>query len=119
MKSRCLLFFITTFLPGFLLSQEKLKSDGQIPVLGWYSIPAKESTLERYREMKDAGFTHSLSFFSKLEDLQKALDVADQAGMKLLATCPELKKEPEKTARQLFGLRIGATTGKGKDGPLL
>jgi hypothetical protein len=87
---------------GNAISQEKLKSGGQIPILAWYSIPAGETTVERYLEMKDAGITHSLSFFSNIEDMQKALDVAEKAGVKMLVACPELKKETEKTVNRFM-----------------
>jgi hypothetical protein len=95
-----LLFLFFSF--GNANSQERLKSNGEIPILAWYSIPASETTVERYQEMKDAGITHSLSFFSNIDDLQKALDVAAKVGMKMLVTCPELKKEPEKTVKRFM-----------------
>jgi len=95
-----LLFLFFSF--GNANSQERLKSNGEIPILAWYSIPASETTVERYQEMKDAGITHSLSFFSNIDDLQKALDVAAKVGMKMLVTCPELKKEPEETVKRFM-----------------
>lgn len=81
----------------------KLNSEGQIPILAWYSIPAAETSAERYREMRDAGIIYSLSFLPNLNEVKKALDAAEQAGVKLLVSCPELKKEPEKTVKQLKG----------------
>ncbi len=79
------------------------KSGEGIPILAWYSIPAKETTVERYLEMKDAGITHSLTFFGNLEDVKEALDVAGKVGVKLLVSCPELKNEPEKTVKEIMG----------------
>jgi hypothetical protein len=96
-----LLVFLFLF-AGHANSQNKLEYAGQIPILAWYSIPASETSVERYQEMKDAGITYSLSFFSNIGDVQKALDVADKVGMKLLVSCPELKKEPEKTVKLLM-----------------
>ena len=96
--SSLLLLFVS--FPGF--SREKIKTVQELPILAWYSIPAKETTIERYQEMKDAGITVSLSFFSNADDLQKALDVAEKVGVKLLLYCPELKKEPEKTAARFM-----------------
>ena len=74
----------------------------KMPILAWYSIPAHETTVQRYEEMKEAGINYSLSFFSNVEELQKALDVAGKAGVKLLAACPELKIEPEKTVKRFM-----------------
>lgn len=102
MYKYCLLLLFLFFSFGNANSQERLKSNGEIPILAWYSIPASETTVERYQEMKDAGITHSLSFFSNIDDLQRALDVAAKVGIKMLVTCPELKKEPEKTVKRFM-----------------
>lgn len=98
----CMLLVCIFFFPGFAISQEKLESAGQIPILAWYSIPASETTVERYQEMKDAGITHSLSFFNSIDEVKKALNVAEKVGVKLLVSCPELKKEPEQAVKQLM-----------------
>jgi hypothetical protein len=100
LKKYGLLFLFLLILLGNAISQERLKSDGEIPILAWYSIPANETTVERYQEMKEAGINHSLSFFSNIDEMQKALDVAEKAGVKMLVACPELKKEPEKTVNR-------------------
>jgi hypothetical protein len=96
-----ILLFLFLF-SGIANSQDKLKTEGQIPILAWYSIPASETSVARYREMKDAGITHSLSFFSNIDEMQKALDVADKVGVKMLVACPELKTDPEKTVRRFM-----------------
>ena len=79
----------------------KLKKDGEIPILAWYSIPASETSVERYREMRDAGITLSLSFLPNLDEVKKALNAAEQAGVRLVVSCPELKEETEKTVKQI------------------
>ena len=84
------------------INQAALKAEGQIPILAWYSIPASETTVERYQEMKEAGITCSFSFFSSLDDVLRALDVASEVGVQLMVSCPELKKEPEKTVKKLM-----------------
>lgn len=99
------LFLLILFLSVCLTkgySQNKPESAGSIPILAWYSIPASETSVERYQEMKDAGITYSLSFFSNIGDVEKALDAAEKVGVKLLVSCPELKKEPEQTVKQLM-----------------
>jgi hypothetical protein len=102
MKKYYTLLLALFLFSGYANSQEKLKSNGELPILAWYSIPASETTVERYQEMKDAGITHSLSFFSNFDDLQKALDAAAKVGIKIVVSCPELKKEPEKTVKRLL-----------------
>ncbi len=61
---------------GYAFSQERLQNRGEIPILAWYSIPASATSVPRYQEMKDAGITHSLSFYNNADELQKALDAA-------------------------------------------
>lgn len=100
LKKYNLLFLFLLVFSGYVNSQERLKSEGEIPILAWYSIPANETTVERYQEMKEAGINHSLSFFSNIDEMQKALDVAEKVGVKMLVACPELKKETEKTVNR-------------------
>lgn len=83
-------------------TEMKIQSEEGIPILAWYSLPASETSVERYLEMREAGITHSLTFFRSLDDVKKALDVAEKAGVKILVSCPELKKEPEKTVKQIM-----------------
>lgn len=85
-----------------LRAQNKLESTGHIPILGWYSIPPEEATVSRYLEMKDAGFDISFSFLSNPEDVQKSLDAAQKAGMKIVISCPELKSETEKIVKRFM-----------------
>jgi hypothetical protein len=82
--------------------QEKLKSTGKIPILAWYSIPTSETSVARYQEMRDAGITHSLSFFNNADDAEKALDAAAKSDVKIVLSCPELDKEPEKTVKRFM-----------------
>jgi len=83
-------------------AQERVSTKGQIPILAWYSIPASETTVARYQEMKDAGITLQFTGFPDIEAMQKALDVAEKVGMKMVVSCPELKTDPEKTARRFM-----------------
>jgi hypothetical protein len=101
MKNRLALILTGIFLLNLAVAQERIKSDKEFPILAWYSIPAGETTVERYKEMKEAG-NHSLSFFSNADQMQKALDVAEKAGVKMLVACPELRKEPEKTVKRFM-----------------
>ncbi|HQT23211.1 beta-galactosidase [Daejeonella sp.] len=100
------LIFLAFILPGLLTkpasAQEKLESKGHIPILGWYSIPPEEATTARYLEMKEAGFDISFSFLRSPQDVQKSLDAAHQAGMKIVISCPELKTETEKIVKQFM-----------------
>jgi len=72
----------------------------QIPILAWYSIPHNQTSLKRYQELKDAGITHNLSFFTDAETMLAAFDTAALAGIKMVAYCPELKTKTEETVKR-------------------
>jgi len=102
MRIYLLTILISGLLEGYTSGQEMLYSNGEIPVLAWYSIPAGETTVARYQEMKDAGITYSFSGLPNAESVQKALDVAAQTGIKIVMSCPELRSDPEKTVRRFM-----------------
>jgi len=80
--------------------QESLPQ-AEIPILAWYSIPAEYASLERYQELKEAGFTINFSHLSDLDDAMAALDYAQQAGVKLIFTCGKLSSDTENTVRKV------------------
>lgn len=101
-KANLIAFFITVLLAG--CRTEPQTSDipkETIPILAWYSIPAEDATLERYLELKEAGITHNFSHLADFEDAQKSLDLAEQAGVKVIFTCKELESKPEETVEKV------------------
>ena len=102
MKTRSIFYSgIVLLLCGCGLQQNAEKEKEFIPILSWYSIPAEDATPERYMEMKEAGITHNFSHLSRLEDALKSLDLAEQAGVKVIFTCNELEKDPEGTVEKV------------------
>ncbi len=81
---------------------EKLPSKGTIPRLAWYSVPAKETNLQRYEELKEAGITINFSFFQSMADAEQSLNMAQKVGIKVVLSCPELRTEPEKTVKKFM-----------------
>lgn len=75
----------------------RLPFDGHIPVKAWLGPPAEATTLERYRELADCGFTQSFSGFPDADSQERALDIAHEAGIQLYVYCPELGTDPEAT----------------------
>jgi hypothetical protein len=75
-------------------------SGARLPVLAWVGVPSAQTSVERYREMADAGFTwsfpwdlcHNLDensitpqpYIKDINEYIKALDAAQAAGMKIL-----------------------------------
>lgn len=83
-------------------SQERKGSNEEMPILAWVGVPEEETTIERFRELKESGININFSWYSSVEAVEKALDIAQKTGVKLLPSCPELKSEPEKTAKRLM-----------------
>ena len=84
------------------LAQSRTAVSAQIPVMAWLGIPAEETSQARYQEMKDAGITHQLTFFPNADAMQKALDVAAKVGIRMVVSCPELRTDPQGTARRFM-----------------
>ncbi len=80
----------------------RLPASDPIPIHAWWSIPADSTSVERYRELAEAGFATSMSPFPNADAVQKALDAAQAAGVKLFITCPELKSAPDSTVRRFM-----------------
>lgn len=72
----------------------------QLPVLAWFSISAENTSLDRYLELKDAGFTHSFSHTRTADEVALQLDTAQLAGVKLIITCRELESETKATVNR-------------------
>ncbi|MHB9027783.1 MAG: beta-galactosidase, partial [Candidatus Latescibacterota bacterium] len=79
-----------------------LPASDPIPVHAWWSIPSDSTSVERYRELADAGFTSSMTPFPNADAVQKALDAADGTGVKLFITCPEMKTDPDGTVKRFM-----------------
>lgn len=63
---------------------ERIEVRERLPVVAWWSVPNEETTPSRYRELAEAGFTHSLSYLPDEKAAVHALDVAQGEGIKLL-----------------------------------
>ena len=74
----------------------------RFPIIAWSGVPESHTTIERYKELAECGFTHSFSSYSSIASITKALDIARQVDVKLLVNLPELQKAPETTARTLM-----------------
>jgi hypothetical protein len=83
-------------------SQNKIATEGEIPIVAWYSVPPEETSLMRYQELKDSGITYSYTEFANADALAKALDIADHAGIKIIALCPELGSDTTKTVERFM-----------------
>lgn len=85
---------------GFV--SEKGKPPSGLPIMGWWGIPENEVSRERYREAREAGFTHLMQYAGTVERMREFLDMAHAEGIKLEVKMTQIHREPEKTARALM-----------------
>lgn len=96
----CVVIFILC--GGVAMTPQTKKDSEQIPILGWYGVSPKETSIERFKEQKESGITHNFTFYESADELATALDAAHKAGIKVIAHCPELEKEPEKIVKRFM-----------------
>ena len=94
------IFILITFFR--INAQEKLTSVKPLPIMAWAGIPESETNLERFRELKEMGINVNLSNYPNADAMQKALDLAQQVGIKMVTSCPELKSDPETTVKRFI-----------------
>lgn len=74
------------------------KIDVEIPILAWWGIPHAHATVERYREMAEAGFTHCLPPDRGVEENLHHLKLAEEAGIKVVVQDRRMFRDPEAVA---------------------
>ncbi len=105
---------LTAFLSMVLVSCDKdpaveeqtWVTDETIPIVSWYSVELAYSSVPAFQEVKECGYTHSLSTVWGGVDsaavynadlLGRALDHVQAAGLQAIAGCHELSTDPENT----------------------
>ncbi len=101
LKTMCLL--LTLFFTADSVTAQKggnAGSEAYIPIHAWIGPPAEHTSYVRYKELSEAGFTHSFSSFPNADAMERALNIAKAAGIKLFIRIPELKDDPEGTVKR-------------------
>jgi hypothetical protein len=92
----------------------------RIPIIAFIGVPASQTSEERFREFRDAGFDVSLNSYPDKRTMRKALDIAHETGVSLMLHCPELFENPQKTSEEfcshpaLFAYYIADEPNKAK-----
>jgi hypothetical protein len=76
-------------------------ASGEMPIVAWFGIQERYTSVERFAELKEAGINTNLTMYSSLDAAWKALDAAGAAGVKAAVGCPELQSETEETVLRL------------------
>ncbi len=83
------------------LEEFRLISNAEMPILAWYSVQKEDISLLRFKELKEAGFTHSFSDgYGSNVTMLNALNLAEEVGLKLIIATPELHNVPTETAKR-------------------
>lgn len=85
----------------FLNSILQAQVSKTIPMVLWAGIPKVEINEYRFSELKQMGASIAIAQYENIADFEKALALAQNTGLKLIASCPELKTNPETTTKQL------------------
>ncbi len=94
--------FITLICLGSIRAQERLTSDTPLPIMAWAGIPDIESNIDRFKELKEMGINVNLSNYPNAAAMQQALDLAQQTGIKMVTSCPELRTDLENTVKRFM-----------------
>ncbi len=81
------LLFILTTLTGYGQKnhlRNPFENSLSFPVMTWYGLTADQLDIKHFRDLKNAGFTINFSSLGSYELNKKALDLAQQVGLKLI-----------------------------------
>jgi hypothetical protein len=84
------------------LAQEKLTPTGPLQIMAWSGIPPEETSIERFAELKEMGINVNLCNYPSADAMQKALDMAQKVGIRMVTSCPELKTDCEITVKKIM-----------------
>lgn len=70
------------------------------PIVGWRFIPSQNVKIEHFQDAKEAGLTVGLIGFANADNLQKALDMAKEVGLKIIIRSPEMYNNTEGFVRK-------------------
>lgn len=83
-----------------LTKYETIPRITDFPVVGWRFIPSQNFGIEHFLDAKEAGLTIGLVSFANAENVHKALDMAEEAGMKIIIRSPEIYNDTERIVRR-------------------
>ena len=89
-----------------LAQNDRLPEEPRVfPILAWGGPPQDQTTVERFKELADCGFTWNYSGYANADAAAKALDVCEATGVRLMVSLPELQRDPEGIADRFKGHR--------------
>ncbi|MCL5019721.1 MAG: beta-galactosidase [Patescibacteria group bacterium] len=98
-------------------NEEKALESVSFPIMTWFGLRAEHFDLKHFQEMADAGFTINFSHVFDAATNKKALDIAQQAGIKLLIG--DNRIDPDQPVDAAAKAKIEAMVAEFKDQPAL
>lgn len=69
-----------------------------MPIVAWgWPFKGGDVTVENYRLVRDCGCTHTIQYVEGLDRIRQCLDIADEAGIRLILHSPNVINSPEET----------------------
>lgn len=89
-NAKSVFFAFLLFFPCFV--------QAEIPIVAFYGVPYRYSSIERFREFKEAGFDISMFVYNHIsaDSLIKILDIAKQCNVKILLHTHQMQSQPQK-----------------------
>jgi hypothetical protein len=73
----------------------KIKHTSDFPIVAWGGIPSDNLSVERLVELRESGININLTSFENADQVQQALDLGKETGVKILIRCPEIRQAPK------------------------
>ncbi|MDT3388033.1 MAG: hypothetical protein LIR46_09785, partial [Bacteroidota bacterium] len=80
---------------------QQLPKRGELTIVAWWGIPRNELTLNRFIELKAAGFNVTFNNMATLDDLKRALFLGRLSGVKIIATNRDIVNADLNSIRQI------------------
>jgi hypothetical protein len=101
----------------FLSQDSFVLPNKTFPIMTWFGLRAEHFDRQHFQEMADAGFTINFSHVSDYETNRKALDIAQQVGIKLLIS--DSRIQPNKPVDEEALKKIDSVVADYKNHPAL
>ena len=84
----------------FFFCWASLQISAEIPIIAFGGVPAHESTAERFKEFREAGFDVSIEHYwdTPPQQLRNILDIAHNESVRIILKSRLLTEHPEKVA---------------------
>lgn len=80
----------------------KIKHTSDFPIVAWGGIPSDNLSVERFVELRESGININLTSFENADQVQQALDLGKETGVKILIRCPEIRTSPKDIAKRFM-----------------